>query len=283
VSLGALRVQVLRPRDREAALALLRARPRANLLLIDAVRRLGSRPEPGGVRSRVLAVARNGALLALASLEPVLDVDAAAPEVAVGAFVPHLGRLGAGLLKTRCELAGRLWEELRARGRRALLDRCERAFALAATGLRCVEAPAGTRLRRAGARDLPELVDAARASLREEQRPDPFEGDAAGFRRWVAGRLERALVIEAEGCPRFVAYADVRCPEGWLLQGVYTWPGWRRRGLAAAGVAALCARAFESGAGHVQLAVVEGNRAAEALYRRVGFAPFSRLRTIAFA
>ena len=81
----------------------------------------------------------------------------------------------------------------------------------------------------------------------------------------------------------FVAYADVRRPEGWLVQGVYTWPDLRRRGLAAIGVSAICRTAFESGADHVQLAVVEGNRPAEGLYERLGFRPFERLRTILFA
>jgi predicted GNAT family acetyltransferase len=33
----------------------------------------------------------------------------------------------------------------------------------------------------------------------------------------------------------------------------------------------------------VQLAVVEGNAAAELLYERLGFRPFSRLRTVLFA
>jgi ribosomal protein S18 acetylase RimI-like enzyme len=130
--------------------------------------------------------------------------------------------------------------------------------------------------------DLEALVHAARASLREEHRPDPFEGDPAGFRRWVAGRLPRATVVEEGGAPRFVGYADVQRAEGWLLQGVYTWPEARRRGLAAAGVADLCRRARAAGAAHVQLAVVEGNAAAERLYDGLGFRPFARLRTILF-
>ena len=81
----------------------------------------------------------------------------------------------------------------------------------------------------------------------------------------------------------FVAYADVRCHEGWLLQGVYTWPEFRRRGLAAAGVSLLCGQAFSEGAEHVQLAVVDGNRPGEALYEGLGFRSFAKLRTILFS
>ncbi|NNL67150.1 MAG: GNAT family N-acetyltransferase, partial [Myxococcales bacterium] len=127
-----------------------------------------------------------------------------------------------------------------------------------------------------------DLVVAARASLREEGRPDPFHGDPHGFRAWVRGRMPRAHVIQDEGRVVFVAYADVQRGEGWLLQGVYTWPDRRRRGFGREGVAGLCRRAAEAGAEHVQLAVVEGNAPAEALYGGLGFEPFVELRTILF-
>jgi RimJ/RimL family protein N-acetyltransferase len=137
-------------------------------------------------------------------------------------------------------------------------------------------------VREAQSRDLDLLVDAARASLREEDRPDPFKGDPVGFRRWVRGRMPRATVAEVEAAVRFVGYADVQCERGWLLQGIYTWPRHRRRGLAAAGVSVLCRNAFAAAADHVQLSVVAGNTAAEGLYERLGFRPFARLRTILF-
>ena len=67
------------------------------------------------------------------------------------------------------------------------------------------------------------------------------------------------------------------------MQGVYTWPEARRRGLAAAGVSTLCRRAIDAGAAHVQLAVVEGNEPASKLYEKLGFRSFARLRTVLFA
>ncbi len=144
-------------------------------------------------------------------------------------------------------------------------------------------APAAVRVRTAALADLDRLVEAARASLREESRPDPFVGDPRGFRRWVASRRERALVVERAGRVESVGYADVQLSEGWLLQGVYSWPEQRRKGLAAAGVSALCERAFAAGAGHVQLSVVEGNAAAIALYARLGFRRHAMLRTLLFS
>ena len=80
----------------------------------------------------------------------------------------------------------------------------------------------------------------------------------------------------------FVAYADVRRPEGWLIQGVYTWPEVRRRGYARRGMDSIIREAFASGASHVQLAVVDGNEPAAALYRELGFESFAELRTILF-
>jgi predicted GNAT family acetyltransferase len=164
-----------------------------------------------------------------------------------------------------------------------VLDRYETAYAVQPGELRLVPPDASLRVRAARASDLEALVHAARASLREERRPDPFEGDPEGFRRWVAGRIPRATVAEWQGALRFVGYADVQRSEGWLLQGVFTWPEARRRGLAGAGVSELCRRALAAGAEHVQLAVVEGNAPAERLYEQLGFRPFARLRTILFA
>ena len=98
----------------------------------------------------------------------------------------------------------------------------------------------------------------------------------------MRGRLSRARVVEEDGTVRFVGYADVRRPEGWLVQGVYTFPHARRRGIASAGMSALVDEAFHAGADHVQLAVVGGNVAAARMYEQLGFAPFGELRTVLF-
>jgi predicted GNAT family acetyltransferase len=94
--------------------------------------------------------------------------------------------------------------------------------------------------------------------------------------------VQRGRVVDHAGRVVFVGYADVQRADGWLLQGIYTWPDVRRRGLAASGTSDLCRRAFDDGADHVQLAVVEGNEAARTLYETLGFKPFARLRTILF-
>ena len=277
-----LKVRPLRVRDRGAALRHLDRAARLNLSLIDLVLRLGTPSRRGEGRAELLAAYRGRELVGVAALHPSMTLDATVGREVLEAFFPYLASVGSGLVKSGEEVVDPLWEWLRSQGRRALLDRIETGYALEARYARLVDAGRGVRVREARDGDLDLLVDAARASLREESRPDPFEGDPVGFRRWVRGRVPRATVAEAGKAVRFVGYADVQCERGWLLQGINTWPRYRRRGLAAAGVSVQCRSAFAAAADHVQLSVVEGNTAAEGLYERLGFRRFARLRTILF-
>jgi len=278
----ALRVRPLRARERAAALRYLEGKARLNLVLIDLVLRIGGPARRGEPRPEVLAAWRGDQLAGLVGLQPSVVLDAAAGSDVLEAFFPYLEGVHSGLVKSTEEVVAPLWQWLAAHGRRALLDRIEVACVLEPGWERLTPPPAGVKVRAAGPGDLDFLVRAARASLLEEGRPDPFEGDRLRFRRWVRGRVGRALVADLAGSPGFVAYADVQCPRGWLLQGVYTLPGLRRRGLARAGVSELCRRAFAAGAEHVQLAVVEGNHAALQLYEGLGFRHMARLRTLLF-
>ena len=277
-----LRVRPLRVRDREVALRYLERTPLLNLALIDLVLRLGHPRRRGEARAELLAAWRADALAGLAALQPSVVLDAGADRQALAALVPAVASVGSGLVKSTPEVVDPLWTWLEDRGRRALLDRMEIGY-VRERGEPVPWVPEGWQARPARPEDLDALVFAARASLLEERRPDPFRGDPVGFRQWVRERLPRATVVGLEGRVGFVGYADVQSPRGWLLQGVYTWPDLRRRGVGKAGVAALCRRAFAAGADHVQLAVVEGNRAAAALYESLGFRAFARLRTLLFS
>jgi len=275
-------VRRLRRRDRGAALAYLSRAPAENLMLLDTVSRLGGL-RPGSTPAGTLVGAFEGdALCGLLSVRPsvLLDVDAN-PE-AVAALSPSLSGVAAGLIRSPAASVDVLWAHLERAGRSAAVDRREVAQRLDLDAASVAALPGGPTLRSARPGDLEDLVVAARASLREEGRPDPFNGDPEGFRSWVRGRMERAHVLEDEGRVVFVAYADVQRREGWLLQGVYTWPDRRRRGFARVAVAELGRIAARAGAAHVQLAVVEDNTAALGLYAGLGFRPFLDLRTILF-
>jgi len=276
-----IRVRPLRERDRAEALRYLERSPLLNLTLADLVARIGG---PDAVeRTEVLGAFRARTLVGIAGLAPSVMFDAGAEREVLEAFFPHLVRIGSGLVKSTEEVVAPLGDWLAAQGRPVLLDRIEIGFSLEPgdAALRAVRPP--LRVRDATPADLDALVDAARQSLLEERRPDPSRSDPVGFRRWVRGRLDRAVVVERDGELGFVGYADVKSPRGWLLQGVFTWPEHRRGGLAALGVSELCRRAFAAGSTHVQLAVVEGNAAAEQLYAGLGFRPFARLRTLLFS
>jgi RimJ/RimL family protein N-acetyltransferase len=276
--------RLLDHRERDTILAHLASDARMNLLLMDLVARLGSAPAPGEARAAVAVASRAGEIVGVASLRPSVVFDAAVDAQAIEALLPFVESLSVGLVKSPAPVVDVLWDRLATRkGRRSIVDRIETAYALDRRSARFVDPRSDCASRPACRTDLDPLVYAARESLREEARPDPFAGDARSFRRWVRGRVSRARVMESEGRILFVGYADVQRPEGWLLQGIYTWPEARRRGFAAAGTSHLCREVFAAGAEHVQLAVVEGNRPAQALYDGLGFQPFGRLRTILFA
>lgn len=274
-------VRPLRRRDQPAARERLAVRTREDLFLLDLVVALGSHAG-GDVAPEVLGAWRGDALVGLAAVRPTLVLESALEPAVRDALLGPMSDISSGLVRCDARAAAALWARLAGRGRRALVDRLEEGLVLEPAWLRNVPVPAGLRLRAAELRDLEPLVEAARASLREEGRPDPFLGDPRGFRRWVAARLDRARVCEREGQVVFAGYADVRLAAGHLLQGVYTWPRARRQGVGAAGVASLCRSAFAEGAAHVQLSVVQGNVAARDLYARLGFRPHSTLRTILF-
>ena len=277
-----LRVRRVSASDRGILLEYLCRDSRDNLVLIDLLRRLGAPVPPGEEPPELLGSWRAGKLIGVCAIRPSVVFDSALGEDELSAFCPYIARLSAGLLKGRAELVEIVWTPLVARGSRALLDRMETSCIVTSEAFTPAAPPPGARLRDASQGDLEELVYAARASLAEEGRPDPYVGDPQGFRRWVRGRIPRARVVESGGRICFVGYADVRCSEGWLLQGVYTWRDQRRSGFAKAGISDLCDAAFRDGANHVQLSIVEGNLAARRLYEGLGFRPETRLRTILF-
>jgi RimJ/RimL family protein N-acetyltransferase len=273
-------VRPLRRRDRSAALARLEGRGRDDLFLIDLVEQLGG--TSGDLAPELVGAWRGDALVGLASQRPTLVVESGLEPAVREALLGPLADVASGLVRCEARAAGALWNRLAIRGRRALVDRIESGLVLLPQDFADRGAPPGVAIRAATAADLEPLVEAARARQREEGRPDPFIGDPKGFRRWVAARTGRAQVGTAGREVVWVGYADVRHRAGHLLQGVYTWPAFRRRGIAAAGVASLCRAAFAAGADHVQLSVVEGNEGALALYERLGFARHAALRTILF-
>ena len=279
---GRLRARRLSPGDASAARELLLAARDENLMLIDQVERLADGNFSDEPPPQLHGVFAGDRLAGLAALRPSLSLSHGMDEKTMAVLRPALLRVPSGLLKCDRRMVASLWSLLAHAGREAIIDRVEIAYRLAPRTLAAEDSVLPGIARAARASDLADLVHAARASLWEEQRPDPAESDPVGFARWVESRLARARVVCVDGRVVFVAYADVRRPEGWLIQGVYTWPDARRLGYARKGMDALMREAFAAGASHVQLAVVSGNERASRLYRKLGFEAFAELRTILF-
>jgi len=235
----------------------------------------------GQARPELLALWRGDQLCGVLSRSPMIAADQRIDRDAVPLLASHFGSLRPAILKGADENVAVLWELLRSMGYRAELDRFEYGFVLDAP-LGNAPPSATALVRSATPRDLDVLVEASRASLIEEGRPDAYPLDPGRFRAWVGSRLDGARLLELDGEIVFVLWIDIMRPEGWLIQGVYTWPGFRRCGFARVGLSAVCQEAFEAGARHVQLSVVEDNAAALALYERLGFRGADRLRTILF-
>lgn len=253
-----------------------------NLVLLDALEKLDCASRPGETPPLLHGAFDGDRLLGVVLLRPCVSISWGMSDQVLDALLPHLLRVPAGLLKSDRGLVDPVWNALEAAGRESSIDRIEMAFRLLPEHIVAASPDLPGFARPARAEDLEELVYAARASLWEEDRPDPADIDPVGFRRWVESRLSRARIVSDRGRTVFVAYADVRRAEGWLIQGVYTWPEARRRGFARRGMDAIVREAFASGASHVQLAVVEGNDRASALYRELGFEVFGELRTVLF-
>jgi RimJ/RimL family protein N-acetyltransferase len=139
--------------------------------------------------------------------------------------------------------------------------------------------PAPVRL--ATAADLDALVVTSAAMHREEMGSDPLAGDATGWRARMSALIERgwswvwtdrrSIVFKAE----LSAWnADVV-----QIQGVYTAPGYRGRGVATAGLGSMCAALLRE-VSMCSLYVNHYNEAALVVYRKLGFQPAGEFATV---
>jgi GNAT superfamily N-acetyltransferase len=120
--------------------------------------------------------------------------------------------------------------------------------------------------------DEDEVMRVSAAMHLEEMGEDPLTIDPAGYRRRVRTLINRnwTFIARAEG--RIAFKMDIGCAGDRVgqIQGVYTPPELRGRGLATAGMAACCALAFGQFP-ILSLYVNDFNHPAVALYERLGF------------
>ncbi len=144
-------------------------------------------------------------------------------------------------------------------------------------------AASATPMRRASPGDLDRLVVAAAAMHREEMGVDPLLLDAVGWRGRMAGLVERgwAYVWMEGGEVLFKVELSAWTAEAVQLQGVWTDPGHRRRGLATLGLGAVCAELLRE-VPICTLYVNAYNEPALRLYHRLGFRHAGDFATIIY-
>jgi ribosomal protein S18 acetylase RimI-like enzyme len=136
-------------------------------------------------------------------------------------------------------------------------------------------------VRRAELADLDVLVVAAAAMHREEMGIDPLAIDPAGWRGRMAVLIDRgwSWVWMEDGKVLFKAELSAWTPEVVQVQGVYTAPSNRGRGVATEGLAAVC-RALLADVPACSLYVNHFNSAALRVYTRLGFGTVGEFATL---
>jgi GNAT superfamily N-acetyltransferase len=205
----------------------------------------------------------------------------------LGVIMPHLDRadsldelartvgpIGSRVVVGPTWSAGEYWERLARRGCRARIRREQVGYAVPRAAF-CPPGPSvpNIDLRPAEPRDLDALVEASAAMALEESRDDPRSRNPTLFRARIADRIgkQRDFVL-FEG-PKLVFKVNVAAvsPFGGHIEGVYTAPSHRRRGLGKAGIAWVTAWILERGA-VATLLVNRDNAEARRLYEDLGFA-----------
>jgi ribosomal protein S18 acetylase RimI-like enzyme len=154
---------------------------------------------------------------------------------------------------------------------------------LLGVGAGTLAATAEAPLRRATRADLNELVVAAAHMHREEMGVDPLLVDANGWRARMLQLVDRgwSWVWRHNGRILFKAELSAWTPEAVQIQGVYTAPVARGRGVATRALASMCAALLRETA-LCTLYVNHYNSVALSVYRRVGFHSLSRFATVIY-
>ncbi|MDR1187968.1 MAG: GNAT family N-acetyltransferase [Bifidobacteriaceae bacterium] len=130
---------------------------------------------------------------------------------------------------------------------------------------------------------LDAMVPACRAMFAEELGFPP-PGPESAYRTHIGVQLERGAILAridpATGEVVFKAELGAACGRWAQVQGVWTNPAYRGRGIAKAGMVAVVAHARQRGWDHVCLYVNDFNAPALAVYRAVGFVQVGTWATI---
>jgi GNAT superfamily N-acetyltransferase len=265
-----LRVRPLTTSDREAVLRFVERDPVRDAFIASRVLHDGALG-PGGwgpLWGAFEADRLEGLLHLGPNMVPAADGPAAVDALASVATGPGMARMLVGERKAverMWALVGRTYPHPRE------IRTCQFVYRLTPEQLR--PAPAGVSAELATRDDEDEVLRLSAAMHLEEMGEDPMAVDPGGYRRRVRVLIDRGWTFVHRGPDGRIAYKmDIGCAglTTAQIQGVYTPPRLRRRGVATGGMAACCALAFAFYP-VLSLYVNDFNHPAVALYERVGF------------
>src|SRR5262249_4447898 len=159
---------------------------------------------------------------------PVVKASAALGHIAEMARTnPSMVRV---LVGERTEVA-ELWARLKKNGMEARIQRDQLGYAVSRVEFRAEEGAVA--LDGAGAEHLDQVVSASAAMAREEAQDDPQARNPELFRTRIAERLQRGRDFVCYEGPNLVFKTNVAAlsPVGGQIEGIYTIPSHRRRGI----------------------------------------------------
>lgn len=178
-------------------------------------------------------------------------------------------------------VARRLWDLLERRGSRARVARDQVGYIVSRDSFRGLLEAREVELRPAGLEDLDALVAASAAMAIEESNDDPARRNPGLFRARIAERIRkgRDFVLCEHGQLVFKVNIAALSPQGGHIEGVYTIPAARGRGIGRAGTAWATRWILERGP-LATLLVNHDNWCARSLYEALGYVRAYESRTI---
>lgn len=223
-----------------------------------------------------------------------LDEEGLAFISELGVIMPHLEAersidslarwvepFGARVVVGPSRPAGRLWQRLEATGLRARIARDQMAYQVGRSTFEARASRHHVKLREARVDDLDAVVAASAAMALEESRDNPYQRNPTLFQSRIEERIRRRrdFVLFENGRLVFKANVAALSPQGGHIEGVYTTPEARGRGIGLAGCAWVTRWILER-APMATLLVNEDNYGARRIYERLGFGGRYPSRTI---
>lgn len=272
----------LETQDETRVLAFCAQHPERAVVIAGWVADDGLTRHPRGARGWLFGV--EGPEGALEGLVWLSDSGILVPVLPDGAGIEalvELGRRHARLIRVVVGerwLVEHVWSRWTPMGFESRLDRDQIAYSVTREAF----VPAGQELpiRIAGLGDLDAIVESSAAMAREEARDDPQRRNPSVFRARIRERLLRGrdLVHVERSQLAFKANVSALSHIGGQVEGIYTHPSARNRGLGTRGTSAVT-RWILDRAPRACLLVNDDNAGARRLYRRLGYREIFESRT----